>query len=149
MMLIPLLLLQVATFQSYVDEARVKLGLKQPLIVETYTKEIDLGEGPVMAWVPHQTPNRIRVWNTTLAKASRDAQKVIAYHETCHHYLMKMELDARGDEFRADLVHELQRFCTIRTLGRDLNNILRKLGNGTYGNRLSTVTWWRRHRQCR
>jgi hypothetical protein len=150
MTLVPLLLLQVATFQTYVDEARVKLGLTQPITIHVYEEEVNGPgwDGPLVAWVPYSRPNRINVWNTALQQASNDALKVIAYHETCHHYLRAQEL-AATTKFQQDLVHELERFCTVRTLGQDFERILRRLKYNSYGDRLGTVLWWRRNRPCR
>lgn len=140
--MIALLLLQAVTFQTYVDEARAKLGIDKPIATHVYNEHYPSPEGDIAAFTH---AGRIYVWDDALAQASRDAQRVIAYHETCHIYLEYLQ-DTAKTPFQKHLVHSLQRQCTVETLGNDLGRILRKLGRGTYGSRLGTVRWWRN--QC-
>jgi hypothetical protein len=139
-----MLLLQAALFSSMVDDARIKLGLDKPIAIHTYTEEAKHPEvpGEVVAYVNY--PRGIYVWDRTLAAASRDAQKVIAYHEACHIYLQTLARDARTP-FQKHLVHSLVKQCTKETLGDDFRRILKRLENGYYS-RLGTFLWWRE--QC-
>ena len=141
--MIPLLLLQVALFHSYVDEARGKLGLA-PVEVVPYSERYDFGDGPIVAWVPDR-PNTIYVWDKMLEDAESDALHILAYHESCHLLFSGLEKRATTP-YQRKLLHTLTRHCTIEAMEHEFDRILRRARRDSYVNRLRTVIWWRNRR---
>jgi len=142
--MIPFLLLQAALFHSYVDEARVRLGLA-PVEVVLFSEHYDVGDGPVVAFVPDR-PNTVYILDSFLREAEPDAQRIVAYHESCH--LLFSELERRATTpYQRRLIHYLERSCTVAAMEHEFDRILRRARRDSYVNRLRTVNWWRN--QCR
>jgi hypothetical protein len=132
---------------QYIGKATLRLGLPVMRATvsdkhHTTTPEAEDDKHTVLAW--YEAPDRIYVWREAL-KQSPDVLRILAHHEVCHRYLHPLYVRPLARE-RSVLNHDLVRYCTISSMGRDtFLDIVRRNETNDFINRVGTMRWWRSH----
>jgi hypothetical protein len=106
-------------FHGWVQEASIKLQTPATVQIER--------NGSFAAWVLQcYGCNTVYVKEDFLVRATVGAQRIMAYHEVCHLFLMKAPFPEPGS-FRYDVLHLAVDGCTKALLGPDFHRAMTEL----------------------